>query len=258
MSRVVIGLDIGSLTTKGILLKEGQSKASFLLPTGANAPETALSLYRKLLESVGLLESGDPYIVATGYGRVSATFAHKTITEISCHARGIVHFLPHVRTLIDVGGQDSKVVRLEKGGKVMDFLMNDKCAAGTGRFLEVMARGLEVSLPEMSRAAQEARQEVAISATCTVFAESEVVGLIARGLPKGEIARGVMAATAQRVAGMVQRLGLEEPVAMSGGVALIPAMVDALQRELGVRLLLPPEPQLIGAWGAALLGAAHA
>jgi len=257
MSRIVCGLDIGSLTAKGILLEEGQLLAAILLPTGSNGPQTAQDLYRQLLAEGGINGQVNPYIVATGYGRVSAPFADKTITEISCHAAGIAHFLPQTRTLIDVGGQDSKVIRLE-GGKVVDFLMNDKCAAGTGRFLEVMARGLEFSLEELSMAAQDAKAEVTISSTCTVFAESEVVGLIARGQPKGEIARGVMAAAAQRIAAMAHRLVVEEPVAMSGGVARNAAMVEALQGELGVRLWLPPEPQMIGAWGAALLGVHHA
>lgn len=257
MSRIVCGLDIGSLTAKGVLLEEGRPLAALLLPTGSNGPQTAQDLYRQLLAEGKLDRGVDPFVVATGYGRVSAPFAHKTITEISCHACGIAHFLPQTRTLIDVGGQDSKVIRLEEG-KVVDFLMNDKCAAGTGRFLEVMARGLEVSLEELSRAAQDAKAEVSISSTCTVFAESEVVGLIARGRPKGEIARGVMAATAQRIAAMAHRLVVEEPVAMSGGVARNAGMVEALQRELGVRLWLPPEPQMIGAWGAALLGAQYA
>jgi predicted CoA-substrate-specific enzyme activase len=257
MSRIVCGLDIGSLTAKGVILEGGRLLAALLLPTGSNGPQTAQDLYRQLLAEGSMDGKVDPYIVATGYGRVSAPFADKTITEISCHAAGIAHFLPQTRTLIDVGGQDSKVIRLE-GGKVVDFLMNDKCAAGTGRFLEVMARGLEVSLEELSRASREVKAAVTISSTCTVFAESEVVGMIARGRPKGEIARGVMFATAQRIAAMVHRLGMEEPVAMSGGVARNAGMVEALQGELGVRLWLPPEPQMIGAWGAALLGVQYA
>jgi len=249
---VFCGLDIGSLATKGVLLKDLHPLAEKIIPTGGNAPETALSLFQELLEEVRVPAKEVKAVVATGYGRISVPFATRTITEISCHARGIAHFMPQVKTLIDLGGQDSKVIRL-KNGKVLDFVMNDKCAAGTGRFLEVMAQSFRLTLGELGSLSLQAKSEITISATCTVFAESEVIGLIARGLPKEEIARGIMNAIAQRMAGMVNRLGLEEPLAMSGGVAKNPGVVKALERELGTTILIPEEPQMIGAWGAALL-----
>ncbi len=250
---VACGLDIGSLVAKGVFLGKTGLLAQGLLATGANAPNAADILFSQLLKDGGISPELVSFILATGYGRVSVPFASKTVTEISCHARGIAHFLPETRTLVDLGGQDSKAIRLNGRGKVLDFAMNDKCAAGTGRFLEVMARGLGFSLPEMSEAAARSQKEVAISATCTVFAESEVIGLIARGEMREDIARGVFISVAQRVVGLVHRVGLEEPVAMSGGVARNPAMVKALEKELGRRILLPSEPQMIGAWGAALI-----
>ncbi|MGB9834218.1 MAG: acyl-CoA dehydratase activase [bacterium] len=249
---VYCGLDIGSLQAKGILLRDGHPLFRTIFPTGGNAPETAKKLFQALLEGAEISSDEVKTIVATGYGRISVPFATKTVTEITCHARGIAHFLPQAKTLIDLGGQDSKAIRLEKG-KVMDFVMNDKCAAGTGRFLEVMAQNFKLTPWELGELSLQAKNEVSISATCTVFAESEVIGLIARGLPREEIARGIMSAIAQRIAGMVHRLGLEEPVAMSGGVAQNPGVVKALERELGVSILIPEEPQMIGAWGAALI-----
>lgn len=249
---VYCGLDIGSLQAKGVLLKEGGLLAKMILPTGGNAPETAQKLFQTLLSLGGISLREVKSIVATGYGRISAPFATKTVTEITCHARGIFHFLPQVQTLIDIGGQDSKAICLREG-KVIDFVMNDRCAAGTGRFLEVMAQNFQLSPKALGELSLQAKGEVTISATCTVFAESEVIGLIAKGLPKEEIARGIMSAIAQRVAGMVNRLGLKEPVAMSGGVAQNPGVLKALEKELKVNILVPPDPQMVGAWGAALI-----
>lgn len=248
---IFCGLDIGSLQAKGILFKDGKALSKQVIPTGGNAPETARKLFQNLLSESGIREEEIKATVATGYGRISVPFATKTITEISCHARGISHFLPQVRTLIDLGGQDSKAIKIEEG-KVLDFVMNDRCAAGTGRFLEVMASNFKISPRELGELSLKARNQTSISATCTVFAESEVIGLIARGFPLEEIARGIMSSIAQRIAGMVNRLGLEEPVGMSGGVAHNPGVVKALEEELGVRILIPQEPHLIGAWGAAL------
>jgi predicted CoA-substrate-specific enzyme activase len=253
MTHIVCGLDIGSLAAKGVLLRDGQFLAAKMLLTGADAPKSISILYADLLREVDLKETDIATVVATGYGRVSVPFADKTITEITCHARGITHFLPQTHTLIDLGGQDSKAIRIDPGGKVVDFVMNDKCAAGTGRFLEVMAHGLNFSLDELGEAARRAKNIVQISATCTVFAESEVIGMIARGTPRDEIARGVMTGIAQRVVAMAARMEIEGPVAMSGGVAKNLGMVEALERELGIKVTLPPEPQMIGAWGAALM-----
>lgn len=253
MTQIVCGLDIGSLAAKGVLLQDGQFLTAKMLLTGADAPKSISILYADLLRGVGLKETDIATVIATGYGRVSVSFADKTITEITCHARGITHSLPQTHTLIDLGGQDSKAIWIDPGGKVVDFVMNDKCAAGTGRFLEVMAHGLNFSLDELGEAACRAKNSVQISATCTVFAESEVIGMIARGTPRDDMTRGVMTGIAQRVVAMAARTGIEDPVAMSGGVARNPGMVEALEQELGRKVYLPPEPQMIGAWGAVLM-----
>jgi len=191
--------------------------------------------------------------VTTGYGRSSFPLAHKMITEITCHARGAFYICPETRTVIDIGGQDSKVIRLDKQGRNVDFQMNDKCAAGTGRFLEVMARALEVRLEDLGRLSRSAQRTIKISSMCTVFAESEVVSLIADNQPKEVIIRGLHDAIADRILGMVRRVGVEEKVTLTGGVAKNEGVVLALEERLGVKVFVPPEPQIIGALGAALL-----
>lgn len=205
------------------------------------------------LSGAGLALTDLQYVIATGYGRVSIEFADKRVTEITCHGRGAHYFNPSVRTIIDIGGQDSKVIRLNDKGRVVDFAMNDKCSAGTGRFLEVMASALEVELSGLAELSDGAQNIVSISSMCTVFAESEVVSLIARGLPREDIALGLHQSIADRTAGLVQRVGLEEPVMMTGGVARNSAVVRALNEKLKTSIIIPPEPQIAGALGAALL-----
>jgi predicted CoA-substrate-specific enzyme activase len=191
--------------------------------------------------------------VATGYGRVAVEFADTQVTEISCYARGIHHLYPEVMTVIDIGGQDSKVVAVGPGGKPLDFAMNDKCAAGTGRFLEVIARAMELDLEDMGPNALRARRAADISSTCTVFAESEVVTLVAEGVPREEIVAGICRSIARRVGGMARRVGVEPPVAFAGGVAKNVGVVRALEEVLGETLIVPEEPQIVGALGAALV-----
>jgi predicted CoA-substrate-specific enzyme activase len=175
------------------------------------------------------------------------------VTEISCYARGIHHLYPQVQTVIDIGGQDSKVVAVGPGGRPLDFAMNDKCAAGTGRFLEVIARALELDLEDIGPRALRARRAADISSTCTVFAESEVVTLVAEGVPREEIVAGICRSIAKRVGGMARRVGVEPPVAFAGGVAKNVGVVRALEEVLGEALIVPEEPQIVGALGAALV-----
>ena len=175
------------------------------------------------------------------------------ITEITCHARGAFFVHPETRTVIDIGGQDSKVIRLDGQGRNVDFQMNDKCAAGTGRFLEVMAHALEVKLEDLGGLSLSAPRTIQISSMCTVFAESEVVSLIAENQPKEVIIRGLHDAIADRILGLVRRVGVEEKVTLTGGVAKNEGVVRALEERLAVKLFVPPEPQIIGALGAALL-----
>ncbi len=249
----VAGIDVGSLTAEVVLLERGEVMHYVIMPTGANSKTAAEKAIDTALEAVDLKRSALEFVVATGYGRISIDFADKRITEITCHGRGAFFLNPAVRTVIDIGGQDSKVIRLSEKGKVLDFAMNDKCAAGTGRFLEVMAQALEVELAGLADLSRQAKSTVSISSMCTVFAESEVVSLIARGLPREDIARGLHQSIADRTAGMVHRIGLEEALMITGGVAKNAAVVEALNEKLKTDIIVPEEPQIAGALGAALL-----
>ncbi len=193
-------------------------------------------------------------LVVTGYGRNLVTSPHRKVTEITCHAAGVFRSVGHGGTLIDIGGQDTKVIVIDGSGKVLDFAMNDKCAAGTGRFLEVCARRLGMSLDDLAAAALSADGEVSISTTCTVFAESEIVSLIARGEPVPRIVRGIFRAMLKRVVGLARGIGMPPPVMLSGGVAKSAAVEALLSEELSEKVRVPSQPQLMGAYGAAVLG----
>jgi len=249
---IVAGIDIGSITAETVILEDDQILAYSILPTGANSRTAAERSLAAALREAKIQKEDLLGIVTTGYGRASFPFADKRITEITCHARGAFFVHPETRTVIDIGGQDSKVIRLDGRGRNVDFQMNDKCAAGTGRFLEVMAHALEVNLEDLGRLSRSAPRTIKISSTCTVFAESEVVSLIAENQPKEVIIRGLHDAIADRILGLVHRVGIEEEVALTGGVAKNEGVVHALEDRLGVKLFVPPEPQIIGALGAAL------
>jgi predicted CoA-substrate-specific enzyme activase len=191
--------------------------------------------------------------VSTGYGRKQVLFAQQSITEITCHCVGVHRLNPEIQTIIDVGGQDSKVIRVGANGRPSDFELNDKCSAGTGRFLEVMARVLEVSLEELGQMALRADSPSTISSTCTVFAESEVVGRIGAGDNPADIAAGIHLAMAAKIAALSQRVGVQEPVCLTGGVALNPALRTYLAQHMATELWVPDQPQFTGALGAALL-----
>jgi predicted CoA-substrate-specific enzyme activase len=250
---MVGGIDIGSITAETVILQEDQILSYSILPTGANSRTAAERSLVAALREAKIQKEDLLRIVTTGYGRASFPLADKRVTEITCHARGAFFVHPETRTVIDIGGQDSKVIRLDGRGRNVDFQMNDKCAAGTGRFLEVMAHALEVNLEDLGRLSRSAPRTIQISSTCTVFAESEVVSLIAENQPKEVIIRGLHDAIADRIVGLVHRVGIEEEVALTGGVAKNEGVVHALEERLGVKLFVPPEPQIIGALGAALV-----
>jgi predicted CoA-substrate-specific enzyme activase len=250
---IVAGMDIGSITAETVILQDNQMLSSSIVPTGANSRTAAERSLAAALKQASLRQEDLAAIVTTGYGRASFPSATKMITEITCHARGAFFVYPETRTVIDIGGQDSKVIRLDKQGRNVDFQMNDKCAAGTGRFLEVMARALEVKLEDLGRLSRSAQRTIKISSMCTVFAESEVVSLIADNQPQEVIIRGLHDAIADRILGMIRRVGVEEKVTLTGGVAKNEGVVLALEERLEVRVFVPPEPQIIGALGAALL-----
>ena len=248
-----IGLDVGSTTTKGVLV-DAQERvlASFLMDTGASAARAAQRCLEELERNSGIDLTGVP-TVSTGYGRGQVAFAGRRVTEITCHALGVNSLNPSIRTLIDVGGQDSKVIRIGPEGKPIDFELNDKCSAGTGRFLEVMARVLEVPIGELGQLALQSSSPCIISSTCTVFAESEVISRIGAGEDPADIAAGVHSAMASKIATLARRVGVAQPVGLTGGVALNPAFRHHLSLHLEVELWVPKDPQLTGALGAALL-----
>ncbi len=260
------GVDIGSTAVKVVMLdQQGKVVGCETTRTGYRGAENAWHLLKGLLAAqtgvtpeVWGRQGGDPAklpvrVVATGYGRHKLAQAHRQVSEITCHARGAYHLEPGTATVIDIGGQDSKVIRVAQGGTVLDFAMNDKCAAGTGRFLEVVAGALEENVDSLGRLAVASNQPVAISSTCTVFAESEVVSHIAAGSSKENIAAGLCLAVAERVAGMAGRIGVQPRVVMTGGVAHNRGVVRALATMLGLPVEVLPDPHLVGALGAALL-----
>ena len=247
------GIDVGSLSTDVVIMDpEGHISGYSVIQTGANSTEAAEEGLEEALRNAGLTRSQLTRTVATGYGRVSVPFADKKVTEISCHGRGAFRLYPDVGTVIDIGGQDSKVIRVGEGGRVIDFTMNDKCAAGTGRFLDVMAAKLQVSLDEMGKLSMAAEKEVSVSSVCTVFAESEVVSLVAQNQPKEEIIKGLHRAIVNRVWSMVQSVGIHGEVMMSGGVAKNVGVVKLMEEKLGRNVRVYREPQIVGALGAAI------
>jgi len=248
-----VGIDIGSTSGEVLILDSDDVLAWSIVDTGYNSRRAAVQALEEALARTDLARDQLDCIVATGYGRVAVEFADQQVTEISCYARGTHHLHPEAHTVIDIGGQDSKVVAIGPRGKPLDFAMNDKCAAGTGRFLEVMARALQLDLAELGPCALRAGRAAEISSTCTVFAESEVISLVAEGVDREEIVAGICQAIARRVGAMARRVGVEPPVVFAGGVAKNVGVVHALEEILGEKLIVPAEPQIVGALGAALL-----
>ena len=249
----VLGIDSGSTSTNAVILNENKEIVAFdVVRTGAKSGESAERILSEILERAGLKREDISLIVSTGYGRVSIPFADENVTEISCHGRGAHYFNPDVRTILDIGGQDSKAIRLNENGEVVDFVMNDKCAAGTGRFLEMMARTLEMDISEMGPESLKWKEDIDISSMCSVFAESEVISHLAEGNKIPDIVAGIHNSCAQRTAGLTRRLGIHKPVGMSGGVAQNAGVVRALERELGASISVPENCQFAGAIGAAL------
>lgn len=252
---ITAGIDIGSATTKAAIMEDDRLISWSLIRTGddssgiaVKAVEQALSSCRKSLAEV-------EYTVATGYGRVNVSFADRRITEISCHAKGIDWFFPSVRTVLDMGGQDCKAIRCENG-KTLEFVMNDKCAAGTGRHLERVAAILGISLQEMGPLSlQIVEKPAAIASTCTIFAENDIMTLISQGTHLNDVLAGVCQAVVERLLSFLARLGrIEREVSICGGIAKNVGITSRLEASLGLRCLIPAEPQIVGAVGAAIFG----
>jgi predicted CoA-substrate-specific enzyme activase len=247
------GIDIGSITAKAAILRGNELLGTRVIFTGYNAEAAGRRVFEELLAELGLAPAAVIRIVATGYGRKSVTIADRAVTEIMCHAAGARYLDPSIRSLIDIGGQDSKAVVMDENGRVTNFTMNDKCAAGTGRFLEVMARALEADLDEFGALSLRAERPSKISSLCTVFAESEVISLIAKGETRENIIAGIHEAIASRVSAMANRIGLIAPILMTGGVARNIGVVRALEKVIGMPVAVSPRAQVAGAIGAAWL-----
>lgn len=251
---ITAGIDAGSRTIKVVLFDHAGSTllGTGIADQGVEQSRLAEELYARTLRRAGLDRRQVSCVVATGYGRNRVAFANTTITEITCHARGVYHLKPDARTVIEIGGQDSKVIHLADGGRVRDFAMNDRCAAGTGRFLEVVAGRLGVDLPGLSELSRRSRSPAVISSTCVVFAETEIIGLLAEGAAAADVAAGVQNSIATRLLSLIGRQ-IDDPVCFTGGVALQAGMARALEETLGRPICVVPLPQFTGALGAALL-----
>jgi predicted CoA-substrate-specific enzyme activase len=253
------GIDIGSLSTDVVIVSGDRQIVSYaVVPTGARCQQAAEQALGLALERAGCRQEDLTMVISTGYGRGIVNGAHKQVTEITCHAKGAHFLFPETRTVIDIGGQDSKVIKVNPDGGVGDFAMNDKCAAGTGRFLEVMARTMQLELGDMGPRSLESTQFVQVSSLCTVFAESEVVSLIAQGRSVEDILNGLHHAIADRVSSLVRRVGREAEITMTGGVAKNVGVVTALERKLETKFQISEEPQIVGALGGAILALEHA
>jgi predicted CoA-substrate-specific enzyme activase len=249
---ITAGVDIGSLTAKAVILRDKEIAGYAVMPGGPDVAAVAGRVLAQALESAGLQQGDLDAVVSTGYGRAKVKLAGKTVTEITCDARGTHYLFPEAGMIIDIGGQDSKVISLDSEGRVIDFAMNDKCAAGTGRFLEVMARALEIELDQLGPVSLKHRKTVVISSMCTVFAESEVVSLIAEGYAREDILNGLHQAIASRIAAMAQGQRVEKVIMVCGGVAKNTGVVKALEDKLKAKVKVPPEPQIVAALGAAI------
>ena len=252
----VAGIDSGSTSTDVVILdQDGKIKSTMIIPTGGGAMMSAEKSLDLAVEKAGIKEEEIVRIVTTGYGRAYIESGDDSITEITCHAKGAHYLNPNVRTVIDIGGQDIKAISIDENGAVKNFLMNDKCAAGTGRFLEMIARTMEMNLDQMSECGLEFKEDITISSMCTVFAESEVVSLIAQNKHTDDIVHGLNKAVAAKTASLVKRVGGEEAYMMTGGVAQNKGLVKTLEERLGTSLVISPKSQLCGALGAALFAA---
>lgn len=250
----VAGVDIGSVAAKAVVF-DPESRVilgSAVLPTGWNSREAGEKVLAAACADAGV--STPSCIVGTGYGRVSLPFAAKTVTEITCHALGAVHLFPRTGVVLDIGGQDSKVISTESNGSVRDFMMNDKCAAGTGRFLQVLSGILGMELTELGEAAGRGTP-AAISSMCAVFAETEIIGLLAQGTPPENIAAGVFRSIARRMAALASRIPMTGECTFTGGLGISPSFGRILSAELGIPVNIPDQPQIAGALGAALVAA---
>lgn len=255
MSAYFAGIDIGSTMTKAVIFAD-EIIASVIGPTGPEQRRLADRVMEQALNHARLPLEALTYIISTGYGRINVPFADKQVTEISCHARGVVHLFPQARTIIDIGGQDSKGITIDAAGKPTNFIMNDKCAAGSGRFVEVIADSLGIALDRVGDISLQSSSPAQISNICTIWAQQEIAARLVEGTPVPDLIAGVHRSLADRVARMVKRLKVQKEIILTGGGGKNKGLVQALRDQLGQDILVPPEPLITGALGAALLGKA--
>ncbi len=251
---ITCGIDIGSVSSKAVLFADDRMLAYSSLRTGSSSPDSAIRAFNAAVNGTGPRLEDLNYVVGTGYGRVNVPFANRTITEISCHGRGAFHMAPSVRTILDMGGQDCKVIRIDDTGKVVQFLMNDKCAAGTGRGMEVIADLLAVPITELGQLSLEITETPPpISSTCVIFAKTEAIRLLHEGWSQNQVLAAYCAAMAQRVYALIQRIGVVQDFAITGGIAKNIGVVKRVEDKLGIKSVeIKPDPQITGAIGAAL------
>lgn len=250
---ITAGIDLGSLSTKVLILEDDNILSTSVLTTGEEGALVAKKAMDEAIKKANISFEELKNIVSTGYGRKFVPFAKQSKSEMLCHAKGSHWLFPKARTVIDVGAESSKVIRINEEGVVEDFAGNDKCAAGTGVFLDTMAKALEVPLEDIGQLSLEHKEKAQISSMCAVFAESEVVSHVHKGIPRNDILAGIHESIADRIFGMLNRIGVQNDVVMTGGVAKNIGMVRALEEKLGIKIYIPEYPQMVGALGAALI-----
>jgi predicted CoA-substrate-specific enzyme activase len=248
-----MGIDIGARTSKGVIIEDAEVKAYHLLLSGINYRGTAQRLREKLLAQVGLLPGNAVYSVATGVGAQNVLFSQHRVDDLRCCARGINYLFPEVKTVIDIGGTSTRLIRIDKKGRVTNFIVSEKCAAGSGYFLEIIANVLRTELEDVGPLSLNSQNPVIFTTGCAVFGESEAISRVSEGFSKEDILAGVHRALANKISALVGRVGLEEPCAISGGGGLDVGLIKSVEEELGIQLLVPPRPQFITALGAAVI-----
>lgn len=252
---ISVGIDIGSLSTKSVLMNGDKDVVAYdVVLTGGTNRKAAETTYENVLAKAGLTRDDVNFVVTTGYGRENVPFADKHVSEITCHGIGMNLTNPEVRTILEIGGQDSKAIRIDEDGRVEHFAMNDKCAAGCGRFLEVIARTMGIDLKDLGEVSARSENSIRISSTCTVFAETEIVSLVAVGTSVADIVKGVHTSIAHRAVSLLRQVGITGPVGMSGGVALNSGVIKCLEDALATKIHIADNPQVRGAIGAAYIG----
>jgi len=250
---IIAGIDVGARTVKVVVLRDGKVLARSLALTGFDQRGAAEQAFKEALQKAGLVAGDLVHVTSTGAGRKVVPFADDDVTEVGADARGATYLFPSARTVIDVGAEEGRAIRCDEKGRVLDFAINERCAAGAGSFTEAMARALEVGLEELGPLSLNAKSSVPMNAQCAVFAESEVVSLVHAKTPKEDISRAIHDAIASRISSMARRLAIEKDIALIGGVAKNPGFVDSLKRDLATDLLIPEEPEFVGALGASLI-----